>query len=86
MAGWHRWRRLWSRPYLRILSALSDTRPLDSKEAQALAFREIADVGRQRTADKTGMFPSEVDSQLRSAAQKVTDARELVEVLNDCGH
>ena len=38
-----------------ISSSLSNTRMLDSKGAQALAFRAIADVGRERTADETGM-------------------------------
>ncbi|AEN07473.1 hypothetical protein [Halorubrum lacusprofundi] len=69
-----------------ISSSLSNTGMLDSKEAQALAFRAIADVGRQRTADETGMSTSEVDRELRSARRKVTGAREVVEILDDCGY
>jgi len=63
-----------------ILKLTSNTGMLDSKEAQALAFRAIADVGRQRTADETGMSTSEVDRELRSARRKVTGAREVVEI------
>jgi hypothetical protein len=69
-----------------IASSLSNTRVLDTKEAQALAFRAIADVGRQRTADETGMSTSQVDRELRSARRKATGARELVEILDDCGY
>ena len=69
-----------------IASSLSRTRMLDTKEAQALAFRAIAGVGRQRTADETGMSTSEVDRELRSAERKATRARELVEILDDCGY
>jgi hypothetical protein len=69
-----------------ISSSLSKTKVLDTKEAQALAFRAIADVGRQRTADETGVSPSEVGRELRSAERKVTGAWELVEILDDCGH
>jgi hypothetical protein len=69
-----------------IASSLSNTRMLDTKEAQALAFRAIADVGRQRTADETGMSTSQVDRELRSAQGKATGARELVEILDDCGY
>jgi len=69
-----------------ISSSLSNTRMLDSKEAQPLAFRAIADVGRQRTADETGMSTSEVDRKLRSARRKATGTREFVEILDDCGY
>jgi len=53
-----------------ISSSLSNTGMLDSKEAQALAFRAIADVGRQRTADETGMSTSEVDREAPFCAAK----------------
>lgn len=69
-----------------ISSTLSDTNMLDRKEAEALAFRVIADVGRQRTADETDMTPTQVDRELRSAQRKVTGAQELIEILNDCGY
>lgn len=69
-----------------IASSLSNTRMLDTKEAQGLAFRAIADVGRQRTADETGMSTSEVDRELHSARRKATGAQELVEILDDCGY
>lgn len=69
-----------------ISSSLSNTRMLDTKEAQALAFCAIADVGRQRTADETGMSTFEVDRELRSARRKASGARELVEILDDCGY
>jgi hypothetical protein len=69
-----------------ISSSLSNTRMLDTKEAQALAFCAIADVGRERTAEETGMYTSEVDRELRSARRKATGARELVEILDDCGY
>jgi hypothetical protein len=68
-----------------ISSSLSKRGILDTKEAQALAFRAIAGVGRQRTADETGMSTSQVDRELRSAERKVTRAREFVEILDDCG-
>lgn len=69
-----------------IASSLGDTGMLDTKEAQALAFRAIANVGRQRTADETGMSPSKVDRELRSARRNVSGARELVEILDNCGY
>ena len=69
-----------------ISSSLSKRGMFDTKEAQALAFRAIAGVGRQRTADETGMSTSEVDRELRSARRKATRARELVEILDDCGY
>jgi hypothetical protein len=69
-----------------IASSLGNMGMLDTKEAQALAFRAIADVGRERTADETGMYTSEVDCELRSARRKATGARELVEILDDCGY
>jgi hypothetical protein len=69
-----------------ISSSLGNTGMLDSKEAQALAFRAIAGVGRERTADETGMSTSEVDREFRSARRKAASAQELVEILDDCGY
>jgi len=69
-----------------IASSLNKRGMFDTKEAQALAFRAIAGVGRQRTADETGMSTSEVDREFRSARRKAASAQELVEILDDCGY
>lgn len=69
-----------------ISSSLYERELLDRKEAQALAFREIADVGRQRTAEETGMHPSTVDNKLRSAKRRISDARDFLDILDNCGH
>lgn len=69
-----------------ISSSLYERELLDRKEAQALAFREIADVGRQRTAEETGMHPSTVDNKLRSAKRRISDARDFLDILDNCGY
>jgi len=70
---------------LMIASSLADTGIMEMKEAQAFAFSEIAHIGIQRTAEETGMSPSEIERKLRSARRNVRGARELVEILDDCG-
>ena len=67
-----------------IASSLADTGILNTKEAQAFAFCEIAGVGLQRTADETEMSTSEMERALRSAGRKVSQAREFIEILDDC--
>lgn len=70
---------------LMIASSLADTGIMEMKEAQAFAYQEILGVGLQRTAEETGMSPSEIERKIRSARRRVSGARELVEILGDCG-
>lgn len=67
-----------------IATSLSDTGILDANEARAFAFRVIAGVDSQRTADETGMSTAEIERALRSAERKVSRGREFVEILEDC--
>ena len=66
-----------------IAGSLADTGILDMEEAQAFAFHEIAGVGLQRTVDEMEMSESEIERGLRSAGRKVSQARELIEILDE---
>lgn len=68
-----------------ISGSLHKTDIMNGNEAQAFAFREVVDVGLQRTGAETNMTTSEVKSALRSAQRKADFAREFVEILDDCG-
>jgi len=69
-----------------ISSSPSNTGMLDSKRGSGARIPCDRGCWRQRTADETGMSTSEVDRELRSARRKVTGAREVVEILDDCGY
>ena len=66
-----------------LVSMLSRSKILTEKEAQAFAFREIADFDRQLTAEKTDLSPHDVDDYLLSADVSITKALKYLEIIDD---
>jgi len=56
---------------------------LTQRQAQAYVARDLADLGREETADRLGISPNVVDDHIAIARRKVKQARETVERLDE---
>jgi DNA-directed RNA polymerase specialized sigma24 family protein len=66
-----------------VVRNLSHSNILSEKEAQAFAFREVAGLDRQQTAEETGLSPHDVDAYLCSASVEITNARKYLEIIDE---
>lgn len=69
-----------------IVRDLRDSGLLTEQQAMVYAYRELVQWDRRKTAEKLGTSPSNVDNLLARAREKVQQARETVDVLEDVGY